>query len=288
MTSNLPDYALFDLADVSKMRQEGSEEGVDVSERANEEENDIDLEDREGEEEDADDEREEELELGDEDEESNDEEEDINEKDQKFKQFTKDVRESGRLKDRGLKNFEKTTHRREADIEKAELLSRMSTLEAKGFPPTRFLGPSDSLQSIRFEVFSQVQRYNDQKSLQWLRKGVVTLATGVEMGNEYFQLFGLKLKGYSSAVKMEVENENYDDCLLELHHKYTSKARKLPPELRLGLLLGGTAVSHHVSNLPASGISNAVKTAVKMTGIGGAAPPTGGMNPPPESDSDSD
>ena len=69
--------------------------------------------------------------------------------------------------------------------------------------------------------------------------------TIVEYLNGKFDPFDVNLDGWSESV---MENINdYDEVFEELHDKYKSKV-KVAPEIRLMLMLGGSAFMFHLTN----------------------------------------
>ena len=83
------------------------------------------------------------------------------------------------------------------------------------------------------------------KSVRFQRKMLIAFVTAIEFMNTKFDPMDLKLDGWSDSVH---ENLNdYDDIFEELYEKYKESA-DMAPELRLMLMLGGSAFMYHLSN----------------------------------------
>jgi hypothetical protein len=79
-------------------------------------------------------------------------------------------------------------------------------------------------------------------------------ATFLEMGNEMFDPFGLRLDGLSAQVEDEIES--YEDIFGELYDKY--KNAQVYPELHLLLKLSFTVVTVNIGNQVMKGGGNAM------------------------------
>jgi hypothetical protein len=63
--------------------------------------------------------------------------------------------------------------------------------------------------------------------------------------NTKFDPFDVKLDGWSDSINENIDE--YDDVFEELHDKYKGKA-KMAPELKLLMMLGGSAFMFHMTN----------------------------------------
>jgi myosin heavy subunit len=82
--------------------------------------------------------------------------------------------------------------------------------------------------------------------VKWLSNIMVNLAWGVELANENFNPFEFKLKGWSEQMNDDVDE--YYDVLGELYEKYFKSGKPIPPELKLMLMVGGSAVKFHIAH----------------------------------------
>jgi hypothetical protein len=135
----------------------------------------------------------------------------------------------------------------EAELnEKKELLYQMDRLEARGFRlPKRFTLQSD-LEEMRTEYHRIVREKEVDASVRFQRKMTMLFVTGVETLNDRFNPFNVTLNGWSEKVHEDIAD--YDDIFEELHEKYKSSGKSMPPEVRLLMGLGGSAFMFHLSN----------------------------------------
>lgn len=222
-------------------------------------------------------EEEEELSAEEEEESSAEEEEEQDE----YGEFVEQTRDRSQRVQEQFSEFKSVHQKRQEEIEKSQLLAKSKTLTEKGIEPGRALSVNDSLATIRFEVFAQLQRWQEEKALVWMKRALVSSCTALEMANGYFDPFGVDIKGYSTSIDMEMQAGDYDDSLIELRTKYMGKTKVLPPELKIGFLLASTALTQHLQN----STQNKHLGAVVGAGLK-AVTNQSSMNPPDDSDED--
>ena len=69
---------------------------------------------------------------------------------------------------------------------------------------------------------------------------------GGQSANDNFNPFEFKLKGWSEQMNDDIDE--YYDVLGELYEKYFKSGKPIPPELKLMLMLGGSAVKFHIAH----------------------------------------
>ncbi len=74
---------------------------------------------------------------------------------------------------------------------------------------------------------------------------------GVEILNEKYNPFELKLTGWSEQINADITN--YYDVFGEIYEKYNKPGKSMSPELKLILMLGGSALKFHLNNVAMSG-----------------------------------
>jgi hypothetical protein len=74
----------------------------------------------------------------------------------------------------------------------------------------------------------------------------LNLIYGVEMLNDKYNPFDLKLKGWSEQMNADVNN--YYDIFGELYEKYNQPGKNMAPELKLLLMVSGSALKFHLTN----------------------------------------
>jgi hypothetical protein len=128
---------------------------------------------------------------------------------------------------------------------KQEILFQFDKLQRRGFTLPRKYTLRDDLDFLEFEYEKIKKQREVESSIQFSRKMLMACITGVEYLNGKFDPFDVNLEGWSESI---MENINdYDDVFEELHDKYKSKV-KVAPEIRLMLMLGGSAFMFHLTN----------------------------------------
>jgi hypothetical protein len=141
----------------------------------------------------------------------------------------------------------KTRHVSEEEIlnAKREYLYQFDRLEKKGFKLPRKFTLASSLEDMKQE-FERLRRDKDiDGSIKFQRKTMITIVSGIELVNNFFDPIGAKLDGWSENINENIDD--YDDVFEELHEKYKGKA-KIAPELKLLFMLGGSAFMFHMTN----------------------------------------
>jgi hypothetical protein len=128
---------------------------------------------------------------------------------------------------------------------KREVLYQFDRLEKKGVRLPRKFTMSSSLEEMKQE-YERLKRDKDiDLSVKFQKKTMITIVSGIELMNNYFDPVGAKLDGWSENINENLDD--YDDIFEELHDKYKGKA-KMAPELRLLMMLGGSAFMFHMTN----------------------------------------
>ena len=141
------------------------------------------------------------------------------------------------------RNF--TKHNREEQVEKQDLLFKLKRLESRGIPLSSHFSISSRLSDMK-EEYERIKKQRDlENSLKFQRKTMMAFTSGVEFMNSKFDPFDIKLDGWSESLHENISD--YDDVFEELHEKYKTKA-KIAPELKLLMMLGGSAAMFHMTN----------------------------------------
>ena len=128
---------------------------------------------------------------------------------------------------------------------KRELLYQFDRLEKKGMRLPRKFTLASSLDEMKQE-FDRLKRDREiDLSVKLQRKTMMTIVSGIELANNFFDPVGAKLDGWSDSINENLDD--YDEIFEELHDKYKGKA-KIAPELKLLFMLGGSAFMYHMTN----------------------------------------
>jgi len=177
--------------------------------------------------------------------------------------------------------------------EKADILFRLEVLRRQGIEPRKF-SARDDIREMRAELNRIKTHLELDRSLKFSRKAVVGLASALEFLNDKVDVLDLELDGWSDQMHQAVYTQkDYDSIFEELFFKYRGKVQT-PPEVRLLLTFGASALTFHMSNVMAkkaskmledggdSGGGGMMDSIMKMmTGGGGAGPQIQAKQPEP-------
>jgi hypothetical protein len=128
---------------------------------------------------------------------------------------------------------------------KRDVLTKLNRLSERGYELSKHFSLDNTLEEMEeeYERLCDAKRFTS--SLEWQRGALVTLVNGLEMMNERYDPFDVKLKGWSESVSENIES--YDDIFEELYDKYKGRGG-MPPEVRLAFKLATSGFMIHASN----------------------------------------
>lgn len=128
--------------------------------------------------------------------------------------------------------------------EKIDLLYKFKKLENQGVKTTMNYNMNSHLDDMRNEYIKLKKQREVEASVKFQRKIMMAAITGVEFLNTKFDPFNIKLNGWSESVNENIYD--YDEVFEELYEKYGG-AGEMAPEIKLLLMLGGSAFMFHLS-----------------------------------------
>ena len=129
--------------------------------------------------------------------------------------------------------------------EKIDLIYKFKKLEGQGIRTTMNYNMNSQLEDMRNEYFKLKKQREIENSVKFQRKAMMALITGLEFLNNKFDPFDVKLDGWSESVNENIND--YDEVFEELAEKYGGKS-EVAPEIKLIMMLGGSAFMFHLSN----------------------------------------
>lgn len=131
------------------------------------------------------------------------------------------------------------------DEEKSDLLNKLGRLEKRGFNINKSLNAYSNVDDLRTEVKRITYSIDVDKSIKFSRRMLIACVTGIEFLNKKYNPFDIQLEGWSENV---MENQDdYDEVFEELYVKYRTKMH-VAPEIKLIMMLGGSAMMFHLTN----------------------------------------
>ena len=129
--------------------------------------------------------------------------------------------------------------------EKIDLIYKFKRLENQGVRTTMNYNMNSSLDDMRNEYVKLKKQREAENSIKFQRKMLMACITGVEFLNGKFDPFAVKLDGWSESMNEGIND--YDEIFEELHEKYGGRA-DVAPEIKLMLMVGGSAFMFHLTN----------------------------------------
>ena len=133
----------------------------------------------------------------------------------------------------------------EIQKDKFELLCQLERLEAKGVKLEKRYDMNSDYAEMKHDFDRYSSRRELDQSIRFQQKMLVAGVTAIEFLNNRFDPADIKLDGWSESIHEGIHD--YDDVFEELHEKYKGKS-KTPPEVRLLMMLGGSAFMFHLTN----------------------------------------
>jgi len=129
--------------------------------------------------------------------------------------------------------------------EKIDLLYKFSKLQNQGVRTSTNYNMNSNLDDMRNEYIKLKKQRDTTNSVKFQRKIMMAAVSGVEFLNSKFDPFDVKLDGWSESVNESVED--FDEVFEQLYEKYGGGG-EIAPELKLVMMLGGSAFMFHLSN----------------------------------------
>lgn len=133
----------------------------------------------------------------------------------------------------------------EERAKKADLINKLTRLEAKGFQVSKRFTMDNSLEEIELEFNRLMDARNLEGSIKFQRQMMMGFVTGLELMNNKFNPFDWQLEGWSESVHESIDD--FDEVFEELYDKYKGRGA-MPPEARLVFMLAGSGFMFHMSN----------------------------------------
>ena len=129
--------------------------------------------------------------------------------------------------------------------EKIDLLYKFSKLQNQGVRTSTNYNMNSNLDEMRNEYIKLKKQRDTTNSVKFQRKVMMAAVSGAEFLNSKFDPFDVKLDGWSESVNENIED--FDEVFEQLYDKYGGGG-EIAPELKLLMMLGGSAFMFHLSN----------------------------------------
>lgn len=140
-------------------------------------------------------------------------------------------------------------------LRKIDMMRKLGELQESGTRLTQNYNLSSSYKAMKMEYELHSSIRGKRNALNWMSNMMIGIIKGVEMLNDNVNPFDMKFDNmWSNEVKSDISN--YYDVLGEIYEKYTTPGKKMAPELKLFLMLTGSAVSIQMHRGIASYMAN--------------------------------
>jgi hypothetical protein len=142
----------------------------------------------------------------------------------------------------------------ELHLAKLDMLRKLLELKQNGINLSQNYSMNSDYKAMKYEYELHRSIKDKHNGVKWLSNMMLNICWGVELANDNFNPFEFKLKGWSE--QMNEDTDEYYDVLGELYEKYFKSGKPIPPELKLVLMIGGSAVKFHIAHTALSKIPN--------------------------------
>lgn len=131
-------------------------------------------------------------------------------------------------------------------LKKLDMLRKLYELKVSGVHLTQNYSMNSDYEVMKYEYELHTNSRSKQNAVNIMQQFGVLCIRAIEMGNEKYDPFSLKLGGWSDSVSSNINN--YYDVFGELYERWNTPGKPMNPYLKLMLLLVGSAAAIHVSN----------------------------------------
>jgi len=139
-------------------------------------------------------------------------------------------------------------------LKKLDMLRKLGELAEKNIKLSRNYTLDDSLEDMETEYHIHRSIRSKRNAVNLMGNVMMDAIYGLEMVNESYNPFDLKLKGWSEQINADMDG--YNDVFGDLYEKYNKPGRTVAPEIKLLLMLTGSAIKFHMTQ--ASFLNNAL------------------------------
>lgn len=131
-------------------------------------------------------------------------------------------------------------------LKKLDMLRKLGELSQYGVKLSQNYNMNSDYFTMKYEYELHKNIRAKQNSVNWMSSLMLNCIYGVEIMNEKYNPFDLKLSGWSEQINADINN--YYDVFGEIYEKYNKPGKNMSPELKLMLMVGGSALKFHLNN----------------------------------------
>ena len=131
-------------------------------------------------------------------------------------------------------------------FEKLKLLRLFRELKKKGIETTEHYDLDSNLDDMKVEYSILKGMLDKEQGTKWYKELYIWGVQFMEFFNERYNPFDLELNGLHNQLSVTMD-DTWDDIFAELYEKYSSKGKKMEPEIKLLLLTTMQATAYHAA-----------------------------------------
>lgn len=136
---------------------------------------------------------------------------------------------------------------------KLDMLRKLAELvQISGVKLSQNYNMQSDYKMMKYEYDLHKNVKSKQNGINWMSSMYLNLCYGLEMGNDKYNPFDLKLKGWSEQMNADISS--YHDVFGEIYEKYNQPGKNMAPELKLLLMVSGSALKFHLTNTMMGGM----------------------------------
>ena len=130
----------------------------------------------------------------------------------------------------------------ELALRKLDMLRKLGELSKHcGVKLSQNYNMNSDYKTMKFEYELHSGIRSKQNAISWMSGMMILTVQGIEMMNDHFNPFDIKFDNtWSNKVRTDISD--YHDVLGKIYEKYTTPGKEMAPELKLFLMLTGSAI----------------------------------------------
>ena len=130
-------------------------------------------------------------------------------------------------------------------LEKLNMLRKLGELKQCGVNLSQNYNLDSDLKMMEYEYKLHHDIRSKQNSVQWMSHMLIGCTKGIEILNDNYNPFDIKLNGLSNKINSDMQS--YYAVLGDIYEKYNKPGKEMAPEMRLFLMISGAALSMQAS-----------------------------------------
>lgn len=131
-------------------------------------------------------------------------------------------------------------------LRKLDMLRKLNELIQYGVKLSQNYTMNSDYKTMKYEYELHKSIRSKQNGVNWMSSMTLNMIYGIEMLNEKYNPFDIKLRGWSEQMNADISN--YYDVFSELYEKYSTPGKGMAPEIKFLLMVSGSALRFHLSN----------------------------------------